>query len=175
MDEEEFWNYAHQRARVVPESPSRTEYVECRFGNGACLIALRDLAEVLSPPHRLARLPGMPDWMAGIMAWRGEMVAVVNLDSYIWPAPALPLPQVADGILLIAHARGQTLGLLAPALGVTTTIDFEHISAFNDSSSMAFAGKAGILDGMYTDMPVLNIPALLAELVQQIGMATAHG
>lgn len=175
MGEEEFWSYARQRAHIVPESPSRAEYVECKLGSGTCLVALRDLAEVLSPPHRLARLPGMPFWMAGIMAWRGETIAVVNLDVYILPVPTLPFPQVVDSMLLVAHTHNQTLGLLVPALGFTTTIEFEKISAFNGSSNPALAGKASIVEGVYTDIPVLNISALLAELVQQIGMATAHG
>lgn len=175
MSEEEFWSYARQRAHSVPESPSCAEYVECKLGSGTCLIALRDLAEVLSPPHRLARLPGMPAWMAGIVAWRGETIAVVSLDVYLRSLPALPSPQAVDDTLLVAHARHRTLGLLAPALGFTTTIEFEKISALTDSTELALAGKAGIVAGVYMDRPVLNIAALLADLVQQIGMTTAHG
>src|SRR5258708_32575504 len=83
ISDEKFWLYARQRARTLPEVSLRAEYLECYLHNQMCLIALHDLAEVLSPPHRLARLPGMPGWMTGIMSWRGETIALVNIDLYL--------------------------------------------------------------------------------------------
>lgn len=175
MSEDEFWEYARQRAHIVPELPSRAEYLECKLDRGTCLIALRDLAEVLPPPHRLARLPGMPAWMAGIMAWRGETIAVVSLDTYLWSAHSPSLHSAADGMLLVIHTEKRTLGLLVAALGFTTTFEQEKISASPDSPGQGPGEGAGIVEGMYADVPVLNMSALLADLVQQIGMATAHG
>ena len=34
---------------------------------------------------------------------------------------------------------------------------------------------AELFEGIYADTPLLNMSALLASLVQQIGMATTHG
>lgn len=175
MSEEEFWEVARQRAHAIPELPSRAEYLECTLERGSCLIALRDLAEVLQPPHRLARLPGMPAWMVGIMAWRGETIAVVSLDTSLWFACPPSLPRVLDGTLLVAHAGNRTLGLLVPALGFTTTIEYEKISAPSGLLDLTSGGRTGIVEGMYADVPILNMSALLTDLVQQIGMATAHG
>ena len=175
MSEEEFWEYARQRAHAIPELPSRAEYLECKLDRGTCLIALHDLAEVLPPPHRLARLPGMPVWMAGIMAWRGETIAVVSLDAYLWSAHASSLPRAADGMLLVTHTANRTLGLLVSALGFTTTVEYEKISASPGSPERVAGEGAGIVEGMYADIPILNMSALLTDLVQQIGMATAHG
>jgi chemotaxis signal transduction protein len=175
MSEEEFWECAHQRAHAIPELPSHAEYLECTLDRGTCLIALRDLAEVLPPPHRLARLPGMPVWMVGIMAWRGETLAVVSLDTSLWSAYPPSLPRVTDAMVLVAHAGNHTLGLLVPALGFTTTIEDEKISAWPASSDQTSGGGTGIVEGMYADVPILNMSALLTSLVQQIGMATAHG
>lgn len=174
MDDEEFWKYARRRAHSVPESPSHTEYLECKLSRQACLIALRDLAEVLPPPHRFARLPGMPAWMAGIMAWRGETIAVVNLDFYFLPSSNADLSQGTDGMLLMLHSTERTLGLLVPALGFTSTIESEQVLPPDNSAGFA-AGDAGIVAGIYKDVPILNISTLLAGLVQQIGMATSHG
>src|SRR5215469_13637305 len=84
MKDEDFWEYARQRARIAPEPPSHAEYLECKLSGKTCLVALGDLAEVLPPPHRLAHLPMMPAWMVGIMAWRGEAIAVVDLDLYLF-------------------------------------------------------------------------------------------
>jgi chemotaxis signal transduction protein len=175
MSEEEFWECARQRAHAIPELPSCAEYLECTLDQGTCLIALRDLAEVLSPPHRLARLPGMPAWMVGIMAWRDETIAVVSLDTSLWSAYPPSLPRVMDGMLLVAHVGNRTLGLLVPALGFTTTIEYEKISALSDLLDQTPGGDTGIVEGMYADVPILNMSALLTDLVQQIGMATAHG
>lgn len=175
MSEEEFWEYARQRAHAIPELPSRAEYLECKLDRGTCLIALRDLAEVLPPPHRLARLPGMPVWMAGIMAWRGETIAVVSLDAYLRSAHASSLPRAMDGMLLVTHTANRTLGLLVSALGFTTTVEYEKISASPGSPDRGAGEGTGIVEGMYADVPILNMSALLTDLVQQIGMATAHG
>lgn len=176
MSDEEFWDYARQRAQAVPEQLSHAEYLECKLSGSTCLVALYDLAEVLPPPYRLARLPGMPVWMAGIMAWRGETIAVANLDLYLSPSDAADgSSRTSDGILLVVHALGQALGLLVPALGLSMTIEFEQIAPLADSANAALTLDAGIVEGVYADACILNISALLTSLVQQIGMATAHG
>ena len=175
MNDEEFWNYARQRASAVPERPSHAEYLECKLSGGTCLVPLNDLAEVLPPPYRLARLPGIPAWMAGIMAWRGETIAVVNLDFYFSSPQSSDRSQVADGMLLVVYASGQALGLLVPVLGMTTAIELEEIAPLAASTHVLLVKDAGFFEGMYADVPILNISALLTSLVQQIGMATAHG
>ena len=175
MNDEEFWNYARQRARVAPEPPSHAEYLECKLSGNTCLVPLRDLAEVLPPPYHLARLPGMPGWMAGIMAWRGETIAVVNLDLYFLPPESADLPQAADEMLLVVHSLDQTLGLFVAAPGMTTTIALGEVVPLASSTHALPIHDVGIFDGMYADTPILNISALLASLVQQIGVATTHG
>ena len=175
MNDEEFWNYARQRAHAVPERSPRAEYLECKLSGNTYLVPLRDLAEVLSPPYRLARLPGMPGWMAGIMAWRGETIAIAHLDLYFFPPQAAPFSQMADGVLLVVHAAGQALGLLVPVLGLTTAIESEEIVPFAASTRVPSVEDVGVFEGLYTDIPILNISALLASMVQQIGMATLHG
>lgn len=175
MSDEEFWDYARQRAHLVPEQPSHAEYLECKLSGSTCLIPLRGLAEVLPSPYRLARLPGMPAWMAGIMAWRGETIAVVNLDLYLSTTHDTDLSRATDGILLIIHATDRALGLLVPTLGPTTTVELEQITALPGSTDSAHTQDDGIIAGMYADAPILNVSALLTSLVQQIGVVTAHG
>ncbi|HEY0756413.1 MAG TPA: chemotaxis protein CheW [Ktedonobacteraceae bacterium] len=175
MSDEEFWSYAHQRARAAPEQPSHAEYLECKLSDSAYLLPLGELAEVLPPPYRLARLPGMPAWMAGIMAWRGETIAIVNLDRYFLSSQSADLSQITEGVMLVVRASGQVLGLLVPAPGITITVELEEITPLSASAHMSLARDGGIFEGIYADIPILNISALLARLVQQIGMATAHG
>jgi chemotaxis signal transduction protein len=175
MKEEDFWEYVRQRAHAVSEPPSHAEYLECKLSNKACLIALRDLAEVLPPPHRLARLPEMPAWMVGIMAWRSETIAVVNLDLYLLSGQEAAIPQPTEGMLLIASQPGQALGLLVPAIGFTSTIELEQIVPLPVATKSMLAEETGIIAGIYTDLPILNIPRLLAGLIQQIRTTADHG
>ena len=176
MSDEAFWEYARQRAPIQPEVSLRAEYLECKLHDTLCLIALRDLAEVLQSPHRLARLPGMPAWMAGVMAWRGETIAVVNLALYLLPDQEDDISWEADGMLLVAGQAGQALGLLVPALGFTSTIEFEQITVLTTFTGFKREDEAEIVGGSYADLPILKISALLTALVQQIGMAaTYHG
>lgn len=175
MSDEEFWNYARQRASAVPELPPHSEYLECKLSSNGCLIALRDLAEVLPPPHRLARLPGMPVWMAGIIAWRGETVAVADIDCYLLGSNRGSNAQTKEGMLLMATSQDLILGLLVPALGFTSTIAPEQITAFVTPSASAPSEDTDIVEGIYANLPILNISALVTRLVQQIRTATYHG
>lgn len=174
MSDEEFWNYARQRARALPELPSHAEYIECKLSTHACLIAFQDLAEVLPPPHRLARLPGMPVWMAGIMAWRGETIAVVNLDLYLSDPQHNASSWLADSMLLIAICSGLVMGLLVPALGFTSTIALEQIVAPASANAGPLTSDPTLVMGIYADLPILTISTLLTRLAQQIGMVTKH-
>jgi chemotaxis signal transduction protein len=175
MSDEEFWNYARQRVYTLPEAPTHAEYLECKLSGRTCLIALHDLAEVLPPPHKLARLPEMPAWMTGIMAWRDETIAVVNLDLYLPPAPGVHPLSTAECTLLVAHSTGRSVGLLVPAIGLTSRIEFAQISALTDPPGLVPTRNTEIFDGVYLHMPILNISTLLAALVKQIGWAPTHG
>jgi len=172
MDDEEFWDYARQRARTLPEPPLHAEYIECKLSTHACLVMFQDLAEVLPPPHRLARLPGMPIWMAGIMSWRGETIAVVNLDLYLLGEQQADSSLTADGMLLVASQAGLVVGLLVPTLGFTSTIALEQISS--SDNNLAFANDPTLVAGVYADLPILNISTLLTSLAQQIGTAAFY-
>ncbi|MGH2479728.1 MAG: chemotaxis protein CheW, partial [Ktedonobacteraceae bacterium] len=174
MNDTEFWNYARQRARTIPELSSHAEYIECKLSTHACLITFHDLAEVLPPPHRLARLPGMPAWMAGIMAWRGETIAVVNLDLYLLNSLYNDTSWTAYGMLLVASQADLVMGLLVPALGFTSTIELEQIAPASSLDAFALAHDSPFVTGVYADLPILTIPMLLPRLAQQIGMATDH-
>lgn len=174
MSDEEFWNYARLREQTRPEPPSHTEYIECKLSTHACLIAFHDLAEILPPPHRLARLPNMPAWMAGIMAWRGETIAVVNLALYLLGAQQSDASWAADSMLLVASQNGIVMGLLVPALGFTSTITQEQIISSNAFRGFAFTLDPDLVTGTHADLPILTISTLLTQLEQQIGVAEYH-
>lgn len=175
MKDDEFWEFARQQAYTIPEPLSHAEYLECKLHSNVYLIALRNLAEVRPPPHRMARLPGMPFWMAGILAWRGETIAVIDLYLYFLTRREADSSRTTDGMLLIASQDERTFGLLVPAIGLTSTIDAEQITPLSVLTGFALAEMAEFIEGTYADLPILNIPALLNRLVQQIGTMINHG
>jgi len=155
LSDEEFWGYVHEWASFTPPAPSPEEYLKCELSSGDCLISLAALYEVMPCPQRFALLPATPAWMVGIFAWRGETIAVIDLDAYLsTPASETELdPTLAHdpeagydpGQLLIANCSGLPVGLLVPTRGVTTT---------------------------QSEASVLDIPAILTDIMQRIGEGT---
>lgn len=175
MSDAEFWNFARARASAASRVPSHEEihlhqYLDCELSRGNCLVALKAIEEVIPPPHRFALLPRIPRWMPGVVAWRSAMIAVVNLDMYLYGIHTLS----PEGMLLIAKDADLVVGLLVPALGLTTTIQFEQMAPATGLSMLYTPIRAGVVKGVYAEAPILDVPALLSDVVQQIGMATYH-
>jgi chemotaxis signal transduction protein len=176
MSDEEFWNYAHKRAGIIPQGSSQErdyqdQHLECELSRGNCFIPLKAIIEVVPPPHRFAQLPVTPSWMRGLVAWRGEAMAVIDLDMYLCGVNASPL----DGILLMANHADITVGLLVPGVGLTTTVQFEQMNLSTGPSVFYTPMRAGVVKGIYAEEPVLDVSALLPDVVQQIEMAAHYG
>ena len=168
MSDEEFWNYARQRASIAsriafPEQGDQDQYLECKLSSGYCLLPLRAIIEVVPPPHRFARLPGTPGWMYGIRAWHGETIAVIDLDLYLSGTGS----SSPDAMLLVASHAELTIGLLVPGIGQTTTVQLEQM--------MPTATHEGVVRGIYDGRTVLDAPALLSGIIQQIERAAHNG
>jgi chemotaxis signal transduction protein len=176
ITDEEFWQYARARADEEASDPPSGEsshpdqYLECELRRGNCLVPLHTIEEVVAPPHRIALLPLTPLWMPGVAAWRGETIAVVNLDMYL---SGIHTPS-SGGFLLITRHTELIIGLYVPAVGLTTTIEFEQVAPSIGSSMLYTPTRAGVVKGVYAEVPILDVPALLSDVTQQIGMAAYH-
>jgi chemotaxis signal transduction protein len=167
MSDEEFWNYARQRASVAsrisfPEQDDQDQYLECKLSSGYCLLPLRAIIEVVPPPHRFARLPSTPGWMCGIAAWHGETIAVIDLDLYL-SGTGNSSP---DAMLLVASHAELTIGLLVPGVGQTTTVQLEQM--------MPATTQEDVMRGIYDGRTVLDAPALLSGVVLDL-LPTGNG
>jgi len=174
MSDEEFWNYAREVASIAYQVPQRQEYLECEFASGCCLIPLAALDEVIPAPHRLDLLPAVPDWMRGIMAWRSETIAVIDLEAYLSGSSSMLDPS-SSGTLLVTDCGNVPVGLLVPAVGSTTTIQLDEIAAPTEAFAWYIPGRAPVLKGVSAETLVLDVAALVADVVQQIGMSTNDG
>ncbi len=174
LSDDEFWEHARKLASIVPVAVFPEEYLECHLRAGrTSFIALAALFEVVPPPYRISLLPAAPSWMPGLIAWRGEVIAVVDLDAYLFGAvPAEPpLATIGEGTLLIGDFGGQPVGLLVDAIGSITAIEPDQVQ----SSTQPGSDIVGPYKGIYAGSFVLDIPVLLAEVVRQIEMATTYG
>lgn len=200
LRDDEFWDYARALARRVPVAAQSEDYLECTLGTGTCLIPLTMLNEVVLPPHRLTLLPATPAWMPGMVAWRGEAMAVIDLTLYL-SGHAVDL---LNAILLIANHENIPIGLLVPSIGQTISMQQEAQDTSSvdnvagptddtdagDSSALAALAalaapktpdptaskpsRAAGVKGTQQGALVLDIPLLLADVVQRIETAASH-
>lgn len=186
ISDDEFWALARQQAVVTENCVAREEYLECKLdgAGGYCLLALAALRQVVLPRHHLALLPAMPGWMIGLVAWRGDTLAVVDLAAYLADSTYPRIEQPSEGVLLVTNANSEEkprLSLLVPAIGLTTPIAPEQVRTISgpDDAEAAAAVKVGwlapsrvdVVQGSYNGAMILHVPALLADIVQRIGMA----
>jgi hypothetical protein len=160
ISEEEFWNYAHERAKSISSNSTTEEvhpqhYLECRLSCGGFLIPLQALSEVAQTPHSYALLPNIPGWMLGITLWQGQVIAVVDLNAYLCDTGGRTGTSPSGGTLLVANNADLTVGL------------FVHPSMLID--------KQVYDEQNMPSLPIIDMPMLVADAVQQIGIAAYHG
>src|SRR3981081_2856280 len=127
LNDEEFWCHVIEMASSTSANQDHTEeYLVCDPGVRPGIFPLVLLGEIVSPPHQLTLLPAVPSWMSGVVEWRGEMIAVVDLRAYLWNGtdsidsgtdPSLTNQHA--NLLLVVRFRDLVLGLMV--LGVSTT------------------------------------------------------
>jgi chemotaxis signal transduction protein len=127
LSNEEFWNLAAQRARSVPTVQIGTNgSLLCALGHGYCILPLKLLSEILSPPHYFSFFPLLPLWMPGISAWRGEIIAVVDMNAYLFSNPPVSPGRYEEGMLLVTYHNDLKLGLFVPSVETIVGISEEQ-------------------------------------------------
>ncbi|GCE26630.1 hypothetical protein KDA_21140 [Dictyobacter alpinus] len=166
LSDQEFWQHAVQLAKTPLEPTIKTkEYLECELNNGSAMIQLDVLREVLPSTRAFAQLPQSPPWMLGVTAWRGEMIAVIDLAAY------LTQQQVyihENRILFIVQTADITLGLAVTIKDTRTTIPIEFIQSMSPVHDEECATPEGTIQGTYAGVPILNIPMIVTNVVQQL-------
>jgi chemotaxis signal transduction protein len=163
LSDEDFWKYAQESVHTLPTAPAQgEEYLVCELEDVACVLPLTVFHEAVPVPHHFTFLPDAPSWMPGITTWRGEIIAVVELGAYLANHPARLL---AGGMLLIAHHDDILLGLLVSSIRTTVTVQAAQTRTPSQLQSL----RVEVLPGVYADAIVLDIPAILVDVVQHIG------
>ncbi|MBV9230720.1 MAG: chemotaxis protein CheW [Chloroflexi bacterium] len=178
LNDEQFWNYAVELAYAAPTDAMPTdEYLVCKLEKGSCILPLATLREVVPPPHQFTLLPAAPPWMLGVGAWRGETIAIIDLNAYLSNTTA---PLHSDGMLLVVQLDGLTLGLFISAVGSMITLAVEHMELPEQVSAWHMPPCAGAIKGVYRDMTsqvealVLDVPIIVNDMVQHIKNNRRH-
>jgi purine-binding chemotaxis protein CheW len=103
--------------------PPGIEVLAFRCGGERYAFDAAWVARVL-PALPLTALPGVPDAVAGIAMWEGEVLAVVDLRALL----ALPLTALADpGALIVLRGEDNMFAVLADAIDGTRRFPAEHL------------------------------------------------
>jgi len=178
LSDEEFWQYARRLAQHVPAAAQPQEYLTCKLSKGNCLVPLSELYEIVRLPHHIALLPAIPAWMPCIVACRGDPIAVIDLNAYL-SGSTRHLQD--ESMLLIANHIGLPFGLLVPAIGQIVLAQSEVLSPTVSVESLQqvapwyLATRAPFVKGLHAEALVLNLPALLTAVAQQIEIAASNG
>ncbi|GCE04981.1 chemotaxis protein CheW [Dictyobacter aurantiacus] len=166
LSDQDFWKYAQQLAQAPQLStPQTEEYVKCAFEAGHALIPLAVLREILPTTRYLAQLPASPHWMLGIAAWRGEPIAVIDLAAYL-AQQSTGLP--GHPVLLIVQLADITLGLATTISDAPAFFASEQDQASNNTAKEDWSLPEHSVQGTYAGMPILQLPAIISDIVQQL-------
>ena len=104
-----------QQSRLASEitESRQQQYLSFRLNDDWYGLIVFDLVEVL-PLHKVTRVPSVPDYVRGVMNFRGEVLSVVDLKRFF----GLPLVSASaeTNIVVVEHGEVRT-GLLVDEIG----------------------------------------------------------
>jgi purine-binding chemotaxis protein CheW len=112
-------------------------YVMLRLGGARYAVGMSAVAEVGRLP-RLTRVPGTPNWLAGVANWRGRILAVLDLRPLL---DATSTPTGSLGRLVVLTEGTVTVGLLTEGVQGVVSCDAERI----DPPPMTLDSETGAL------------------------------
>lgn len=190
LSDTEFWSHAFEKAHMprsahavhaltpVATPPDETlTCVTCELRTTQCVVPLAFIREILPETHHIARLPDVPPWMLGILSWRGETVAAIDLCSYL--TKSSPAPLQSHVFLIIQHEHISLALCILSLISATTIVNVNHIMPFTLPPDMAGSEPpAGIVGVWKSDTSeqvlVLDMPILFNDMVQCIERGNRH-
>ncbi len=184
LNDTDFWNHAfekafmprsphaaHALATIAPQSDETLTCITCELRTARCVFPLPLIREILPAPQHITLLPDVPFWMLGILSWRGETIAAIDLCACLSKSRTPPLQNC---IALIAEHEQMRLALCVRSINSTSiVVDTHHTTPFTQltGEGKPSTSVAGVLmqEGM-TQEPVLllDIPALFDDVVRSI-------
>jgi purine-binding chemotaxis protein CheW len=109
----------------APLEPARdpAEVVVVRLGGSRYALPMSAVAEVGRPPS-LTRVPGLPEWVAGVANWRGRVLGVIDLRPLLGGERG---SLDRRGRLVVLSHVGVSVGLLTEGVEGTTGLEPEDM------------------------------------------------
>jgi purine-binding chemotaxis protein CheW len=148
--------------------PSRTgagsELVLVWLGSCRYAVPMDSVVEV-GRPAVLTRVPGLPAWVAGVVNWRGRVLAVLDLRGLLGEAtPALD----RRGRLVVLSHGGIRVGLIVESVCGTTYLDLAArevpLAHLPGQTGALLVGQVPDTDGLYGVLDVDAVFGLAATL-----------
>lgn len=137
-------------------------YVQFRLGqNESYGIAYQYVHEIL---HNitLAKPPGVPDFIAGVINWRGSLITVVDLLKFFHPDPT----EHKNEFIIVCNINDSTLGLLVNRVEGSAVYQSSQLSIPLSSANVTNPEYILGLDQSVT--AILNVDVLVAGISQKI-------
>lgn len=180
LTDQQFWDYAQSLA-TQKSAPLVTgaEALECQTEQGHYLLPIRVLREVVAIPYKVTLLPLSPSWMLGLTAWRGHVIPVVDLASYLIPHPThkpdatQPIYPPSNPILLILDEANVLLGLQVASVGSIITLEQAQLASPAEAPLWYPRHLLTTLLGVYGESVLLNPQTLINQIIYQMNVSAA--
>lgn len=193
LSNDEFWNHAYEKAHVShPTHPIQAlssiaappadhlTCVTCELRTAKCVLPLSVIREILPTSQYLTRLPDTPFWMLGILSWRGETMAAIDLCSYLTKGSSFPLQERTT---LIVQHENLLLALCVLAVSDSATVvNLNHVTPFRlppaiegGETPIGIVGMWKHADVQQETIFVLDISALFEDAMQCIERKDSRG
>ena len=145
------------------------EVVVVRLGGTRFGLAMESVAEVGRPPV-LTRVPGVPEWVAGVANWRGRVLAVLDVRTLLGGTRA-PLDRRGRMVVLTPPGSLTTavqVGLLVEDVEGSVVIPDEQVepplASLPDRTAALLAGQVTDAEGPCGLLDVAALFGLAGEL-----------
>lgn len=143
--------------------------VVVRLGGTRFGLAMESVAEVGRPPV-LTRVPGLPEWVAGVANWRGRVLAVLDVRTLLGGART-PLDRRGRMVVLTSPRSRATpvqVGLLVEDVEGSVVLDAESLepplASLPDRTAALLAGQVTDDEGPCGLLELSALFALADEL-----------
>lgn len=114
-------------------------YVVVRLSGGRFGLPMSDVAEVGRLPW-LTRVPGTPEWVAGVANWRGRILGVLDLRMLLSLGGGDVQATAASRLVLLSRAQ-VTVGVVAERVEGVIEVDEDAV----DPALVTLSADAGTL------------------------------
>ena len=174
LSDTDFWNHAFEKSgmgrsiraaqALATIAPQPDETLICELRAAHCVLPLSLVREILPTPQHITLLPDVPPWMLGILSWRGETMAAIDLCACLSKSTTLPLQ---NRVTLIAQHEQIRLALCVRSIDSTSTA-VDTLLTQDGKPPISITGVLEQKDTTQDQVLVLDIPALFDDIVRSI-------